>query len=201
MDPHTEALARAIGARVRRERRARGWTLDRLAELAGVSRRLVVNVEQGAANPSIATLLRLGDALGVGLPALVERPAPRPVRITRSGEGAVLWTGPAGGRGVLVSATEAPDVVELWDWVLGPGDRHPSEPHAAGTRELLQVRDGHLTVEIAEESVLLAAGDALTFAADVAHTYTNAGDAPVTFTMTVFEPAIGAAVHKEKRHG
>ena len=45
------------------------WTLDQLAEAAGVSRRMVVNVEQGTANPSVGTLLRLGEALGVGLPA------------------------------------------------------------------------------------------------------------------------------------
>ncbi len=33
---------------------------------------MLVNVEQGSTNPSIATLLRLSDALGVGLPALVD---------------------------------------------------------------------------------------------------------------------------------
>ena len=49
-----------------------GWTLDQVAEAAGVSRRLVVNIEQGATNPSVGTLLRISDALGVGLPALVE---------------------------------------------------------------------------------------------------------------------------------
>ena len=74
MDEGTSALASAIGVRVRQERQARRWTLDRLAGAAGVSRRMVVNVEQGAANPSVGTLLRIGDALGVGLPSLVEPP-------------------------------------------------------------------------------------------------------------------------------
>src|SRR5881628_1096957 len=126
MDDSTAPLAAAIGARVRAERQARQWTLDRLAEAAGVSRRMVVNVEQGAANPSVGTLLRISDALGIGLPALVESAPPREVRVTRQGAGAVLWTGQFGGRGVLVSGTEPPDVVELWDWTLGPGDRHVS---------------------------------------------------------------------------
>jgi len=69
------ALASAIADRVRRARQARGWTLDRLAEAAGVSRRMLVTVEQGAANPTVGTLQKLGNALGVGLPALVEPPA------------------------------------------------------------------------------------------------------------------------------
>ena len=85
---------------------------------------MIVNIEQGTSNPSVGTLLRISDALGVGLPALVEPPRTRPVMVTRTAKGAVLWTSDAGGRGVLVAGTEPPDVVELWDWTLGPADRH-----------------------------------------------------------------------------
>src|SRR4051812_20947668 len=130
MDEGTAGLAASIGARVKHERNARGWTLDQLAGAAQVSRRMVVNVEQGLANPSVGTLLRLSDALGVGLPALVERPAPKPWHVTRAGTGAPLWTSRAGGRGVLVAGTQPPDVVELWDWTLAAGDDHSSEAHA-----------------------------------------------------------------------
>src|SRR3954454_20531431 len=105
MEPSTAALASAIGARVRQERQARHWTLDQLADAAGVSRRMLVNVEQGVTNPSVGTLLRISDALGVGLPALVELPTPEPLRVTRSGEGAALWSGDSGGRGLLVAGT------------------------------------------------------------------------------------------------
>src|SRR3954471_6258128 len=114
MDDNIAALASVIGGRVKRERQSRRWTLDHLAEAAGVSRRMLVNVEQGAANPSVGTLLRISDALGVGLPALVDLPRPKPLKVTRGGEGVVLWTGEAGGRGILVAGTEPPDVVELW---------------------------------------------------------------------------------------
>src|SRR5699024_1972064 len=146
-----QALASLIGGRVRAQRQERGWTLDRLASEAGVSRRMLVSVEQGEANPSIATLLRISDALGIGLPALVEPPRREGVRGTRQGEGAILWTGGNGGRGILVAGTEPPDVVELWEWTLGPGDRHESEAHVRGTTELVQVLDGTLTLVVGEE--------------------------------------------------
>ena len=44
---------------------------------------MVVNVEQGTVNPSVGTLLRISDALGVGLPALVEMDRPPGLRVTR----------------------------------------------------------------------------------------------------------------------
>jgi transcriptional regulator with XRE-family HTH domain len=191
MDEDTASLASAIGARVRERRQARRWTLERLAQAAGLSRRMVVNVEHGVANPSVGTLLKIGDALGVGLPALVQPPRPRPVQVTRRGAGVVLWSGGSGGRAVLVAATEPPDVVELWDWTLGPGDRHASEAHVPGTKELAQVQEGTITVEIAQQSVTLDAGDAVAFPGDVAHAYANPGPQPARFSLSVFEPGAG----------
>jgi transcriptional regulator with XRE-family HTH domain len=193
MDQGTAALASAIGVRVRQERQSRRWTLDQLAEAAGVSRRMVVNVEQGAANPSVGTLLRISDALGVGLPALVEPPQPKPVKVTRRGDGATLWSSDSGGRGVLVAGTKPPNVVELWDWTLGPGDQHKSEAHTPGTKELLQVHQGRVTIEVADQSVTLGAGDAIAFSGDVAHSYENVEAQPARFSLTVFEPGVGAA--------
>lgn len=192
MDDGTAALALAIGARVRQERQARHWTLDQLAEAATVSRRAVVNVEQGTANPSVGTLLRISDALGVGLPALVEPPEPKPVKITRDGDGAALWTGEHGGRGVLVAGTESPDVLELWDWSLGVGDIHASEAHTTGTRELLQVHQGAITLEVGEQAYRLDVGDAIAFPGDVPHAYANAGRRIARFSLSVFEPGVGS---------
>ncbi len=192
MDAQAAALARAIGDRVRQERQSRRWTLDQLAEAAGVSRRALVNVEQGAANPSVGTLLRLSDALGVGLPALVEPPTPRSVRVTRRGEGAVLWSSEAGGRGVLVAGTPPPDVVELWEWILGPGDHYTSAAHVPGTRELVQVQQGTVTIEAGDQAVTLRAGDAVAFPGDQKHSYANPHAKPARFVLSVFEPGVGA---------
>ena len=199
MDDDTTALAHAIGSRVRHERQARRWTLDQLAEGAGVSRRMVVNVEQGSANPSVGTLLRISDALGIGLPALVETPGTTGVKITPRDTGAALWTGAAGGRGVLVAGTQPPDVLELWDWTLGPGDRHTSEAHAAGTKELLHVLQGKVELEVAGESTVLSVGDAASFPGDAPHGYANVGRGVARFSLSVFEPGVGSARPAEGR--
>jgi transcriptional regulator with XRE-family HTH domain len=184
-------LTQLIGDRVRQERQARQWTLDQLAEVSGVSRRMLINIEQGLANPSIGILLKLSDALGVGLSALVDSPAPSTVKLTRSGAGPVLWSGEAGGRAVLVASTTPPDVVELWDWTLGPGDRHVSDAHAAGTHELLHVLEGAVAIEVADQTVTLQTGDALSFPSDAPHAYGNPHPVPARFALSVYEPAVG----------
>lgn len=188
MDDGAAALSAVIGARVKAERQAHGWTLDQLAEAASVSRRMVINVEQGEVNPSVGTLLRLSDALGVGLPALVEPPQTAVLTVTRRGEGAVLWTGSSGGQGILVAGTASPNVVELWDWTLTPGEDHHSEAHTPGTHELVHVLQGALTIESAGQSVTLQTGDALSFNADTDHCYANRGKRPARFSLAVFEP-------------
>ncbi len=158
---------------------------------------MVVNVEQGAANPSVGTLLRISDALGVGLPALVEPPQPTPVKVTRHGDGAALWRSAFGGRGVLVAGTAPPDVVELWDWTLAPGDQHMSEAHTPGTKELVQVQQGTIMVNVADQSVTLDAGDAVAFPGDLAHSYANPGTQPARFSLVVFEPGVGSGSRSE----
>jgi transcriptional regulator with XRE-family HTH domain len=182
-----------IGERVRRHRSARGWTLDELADRSGVSRRMLITIEHGDGNPSIATLLRISDALGVGLPVLVDVERPRAVTVTAAGQAPVLWRGPRGGQAVLVAGTEPPDVVELWDWTLHPGEEHVSEPHSAGTRELLLVLDGRVDVRVGERTERLGTGDSAAFAGDLAHGYSTPADAltPARFALTVFQPSVG----------
>jgi quercetin dioxygenase-like cupin family protein len=157
---------------------------------------MVVNVEQGSVNPSVGTLVRISDALGIGLPALVEPPAPKPVKVTRRGEerccGAASPAAAGPGR-----RTGPPDVVDLWDWTLGVGDRHSSQAHTLGTKELLQVQEGTITVEVAGQSFTLAAGDAVAFPGEVPHSYANPGSEPARFALTVFEPGVGSGSRSE----
>ncbi|MCH8563672.1 cupin domain-containing protein [Nesterenkonia sp. YGD6] len=197
MESNKDSLSAAIGVRVRHERLGRGWTLDELAEASSVSRRMLINVEQGTANPSVGILLKLSDALDVGLPVLVAPPNPSGTRITRNGDGAVLWSGDHGGQGVLVASVDSPNVLDMWDWSLHPQEEHSSAAHTPGTKELLQVLEGSIVVDVGGELQELATGDALVFPGDVPHAYMNPHPHPARFTLTVFEPGRTPA-HREK---
>lgn len=181
-----DGMPSAIGRRVREARAARGLTLDQCAERSGVSRRMIINVEAGSANPSIATLLRLATALQVALTELVEDgPQDGSSTISRHADRTPLWRGELGGTAELVAAS---DMLELWDWTLRPGESYESQPHRVGTRELIHVHAGRLRLTVAGTDHELLTGDGASFAADVAHAYGCLGRKAVRFAMTVLEP-------------
>lgn len=154
---------------------------------------MLVNVEQGVTNPSIATLLRLSDALGIGLPALVATAddGTDSVVLHRRQDMSAVWTTQAGGAAVMVAGTAPPDVSELWDWRLGPGDTYVSEAHRAGTRELLHVLSGSVALVVGDTEHQLRSGDSASFDGSIAHSYGNASTSrPARFTLAVYEPAL-----------
>ena len=92
-------LAAAIGARVRSKRSCTTGHSMNWRSVRGVSRRMLVNVEQGTTNPSIATLLRLSDSLGIGLPTLVDVATGQEMLVRRSTD--MPRCGPAGTAAML----------------------------------------------------------------------------------------------------
>ena len=96
-----EDTADALARNLRRLRGERGLTLDELAKRAGISRSMLIQIEQKRVNPTLATLVRLAQALDVGLAELVELGSRRRVRVISRDDVAELWTSPGGGSGRL----------------------------------------------------------------------------------------------------
>jgi transcriptional regulator with XRE-family HTH domain len=182
------AIAAVVGERVRSLRTARRWSLDELAARSGVSKGMVVQIEAGRTNPSIGTLVRIGDAFGVTIVRLVEDLRPPVVRINTSAEQHVLWQGPTGGHARLLGGIDEPEFVELWEWVLQPGEEHLSDDHAVGTREIAHVLEGVLTLRVGEDTYRVETGQTALYPGDIPHAYRNEGPEPTRMTMVVTLP-------------
>src|SRR5262245_63745403 len=77
------------GRAVKRHREAAGFSLRMLAARSGISSSMISDIERGAKSPTVITLVRLAQALGVSAAALVDGgagPVPR-IRVLRRGEG------------------------------------------------------------------------------------------------------------------
>jgi transcriptional regulator with XRE-family HTH domain len=180
----TTAVARTLQAL----RADRGWSLDQLAARSGVSKGVLVALEQGRSNPNLATLARIGDAFGVPVTLLVDMSGEPAVRISSPDASRVLWRGPAGGTGTIIAATDPPWAVELWRWEVMPGEAFGGDAHAPATREVAAVETGSLTLTVAGERHTVGAGQCARFPASRPHRYSNEGEEPVRFTMVVVVP-------------
>jgi transcriptional regulator with XRE-family HTH domain len=179
----------ALARNLRDWRAKRGWSQAELAARAGLSKGMLVQVEQAQTNPSIATLCKLANALGVALPRLVEVDDEPVVRKVMAGDIARLWTGKAKQSAAgLVAGIEAPMPVELWDWTIGPRDAYEAMAHPAGTREFIHVLEGDALVTVDGVPVAVGAGECVVFRADRPHQYASAKGRATRFVMVVVEP-------------
>jgi transcriptional regulator with XRE-family HTH domain len=161
------------GRAVKQQREAAGFSLRELAARSGISSSMISDIERGTKSPTVTTVVRLAQALGVGAAALIDGgtdPAPR-IRVIRRGKGAggshpAPWEtlGPAtpGGRIDFVRYQIPPSTV------LGPGTAH-----APGTVEHMHVATGIVRVTVGDETVELAAGDSCTCRTDAPHGVEN----------------------------
>jgi transcriptional regulator with XRE-family HTH domain len=186
-----DAMNEAIARRVASLRKGSRLTFDALAARSDISKGMLVQIEQGHANPSISTLCKLAAALRVSVADLVNNDSHlnRAVRIVTPGTAPVLWQGPKGGTATLLVGAEGADMLELWDWSLAPGERFESRPHPTGTQELLNVVEGTLSLEVDGASHLVSAGSSASARTDCAHAYACHGKKKVRFSMVVYEAA------------
>ena len=180
-------LIEIVSSRIRDRRRDQRLSLDRLAALAGVSKGMLVQIEQGQANPSIATLCKVAAALGASVADLVQVAGRHPAEVMPAASPRLLWRGPKGGSATLLVGSAGPDMLELWSWELRPGERYDAPAHPEGTQELLHVVRGRLALAFGEVSYVIETGGSAVAQTDRPHAYACDGKRPAQFTMVVAE--------------
>ncbi len=181
-------LSGAVARSLQSLRAERGWSLDQLAHRSGVSKGVLVAIEQERSNPNLATLARISDAFGVPVTRLIDVPDEPAVRITGPDQARTLWRGPSGGTGTIMTATEPPWAVEMWRWVLLPGEHAGGDAHGSASKEMIWVQSGTITLTVAGHRYQVTAGQCARFSGGEHHSYANEGDEPAEMTMVVVVP-------------
>lgn len=170
MTEDADDILNRLPARLKEARRAKGLSLEAVANLSGVSRSMVSQIERGESSPTIATLWNLTRALQVDFAGLLEAEAETDrIEVLRSGAVPRIDNMGKGCRIRILSAPEEAGHHEVYDLRFDAGGALVSQPHARGAREQLTVIEGRLTVTSGGASETLAEGDSARYAADVAH--------------------------------
>lgn len=167
------ALDAIVGANLKELRTSRGLGLDELARMAGVSRALLGQIELGRSVPSIGIVWKIAQSLGVPFSTLLNTQGGGGTSLLRRSTGKRLMSADGRFSSRALFPFGEPRKVEFYELWLAPHGREEAEPHQPGTRENLVVASGRLELRVAGEKFVLEQGDAIVFAADVAHIYAN----------------------------
>jgi transcriptional regulator with XRE-family HTH domain len=173
----TEPAIVAVGPRVKALREAEGMSLRDLAERCGVSAPMLSQVERGETSPTLQVAARIASGLQLRLSQLLRLDEQDTVTIVRPGE---RRAGGAGGHRYEVLTPPLPGQrAEVSRHTLAPGAATggPGDPpmHEPGARETTVVETGELRLLIDGAEHALAAGDCVTFDADLPHHFENHG--------------------------
>src|SRR5688572_20023980 len=166
-------------------RETRGLSQQQMAKAAGIPRATWTHLESGAANPTLAVLIKVANALQVRLDELLAAPR-QPARLIRADE---LPTRDRGQVAIRKLLPEPLPGLDLERMVLPPGARMSGVPHTPGTREYLTCERGAVELAVAGERYRLAEGDVVSFRGDQRHGYHNPGTTiAVAYSAIAFAP-------------
>jgi transcriptional regulator with XRE-family HTH domain len=168
-----------IGPRVRALREAMDLSLRDLAERSGVSAPMLSQVERGETSPTLQVASRIAAGLELRLSQLLRLDESGTVTIVRARERR-RGGSPDHGHAIEVLTAPLPGLrAELSRHTLTAGARTggAGDPpmHEPGSREIALVEAGHVVLDIDGERHDLAAGDCVTFDADLPHHFENPG--------------------------
>lgn len=155
---------RRLAQRLKSLRAERGWSLDDLARLSGVSRATLSRLENAEVSPTASVLGKLCAAYGLTMSRLMRMVEDEFVPlVVRSAQ--PVWTDPAGGfRRRSVSPPAHALAGEVIECELDPGTRisYDSTPRP-GLEHHLHLVEGQLDVTVEGQAYRLAAGDCLRY--------------------------------------
>ena len=169
-----------IGPRIRALRDAMELSLRDLADRCGVSAPMLSQVERGETSPTLAVAARIASGLELTLSQLLRLDEGATVAIVRAADRRPGTSDPRSGHQAEILTPPLPGQrAELSRHVLAAGAKTggPGDPpmHEPGSRESALVLDGRVVLQIDGERYELAAGDCVTFDADLPHHFENPG--------------------------
>jgi transcriptional regulator with XRE-family HTH domain len=178
-------VPQVVGAALREQRRRLNLTLEQVADRIGITKGFLSEIERDKAAPSVATLMRLRDALSLSVASLFRSSLPRVVRANQR------QSIPFGGVRVQYSLLSAKDAHRM-TIVLGqlaPGAQSGKELHALSSdEEIILVLSGVLEVNVDGNTHVLNAGDTFTFDPRRPHRYENPSRTKSTSAICMIAP-------------
>src|SRR5215218_8903643 len=169
----TASREQQVGDHLRDVRTRQGLSVRALAARAGCSPSFISQVEHGRASPSISSLERLVQALGMTLGDFFR--VATPPSVVRAHERAALTNAWSGAQIETLAPAGAANALEPLMITLEPGGQSGSPPYARVGESFAFVCEGDVLLTLGEATHHLGRGDSATFSSEIPHRWENPG--------------------------
>jgi len=178
-------MANPISEGIKRLRAQHKLTQTELANMAGIPRATLANMESTNSNPSISVVVKVAQCLGVSVDDLITRRQSinvtqverKDMPVSHQDEGKFTST-----RTSPISTSN----LHINDVSMMPGCYTKGVPHPEGSHELFLCLEGTATMEVQGEKFEVQAGDLIYFLGHLPHCYGNESLKPVHGVAVVF---------------
>lgn len=165
-------------------RKAHKLSLDQVAELTGVSKTMLGQIERQDSIPTITTLWKIANGLKISFTSLIKE-ASNEIKVISKNDLLELPEDKGKYKAYPYFPFEDDKQFEIYMVEIEPGGYLEAAPHRDGTEEYITVFDGQLELTILEQSYLLEKDHSIRFKADCQHSYHNPGNELTRLNMTI----------------
>ena len=165
-------------------REDRNLSLDKLANLTGVSKSMLRQIEIGQSNPTITTILKITNGLKIPLLALLKEQSKK-MTLKSFKDEPPLSRDPVGYRAYPLVPFNPEQPFEIHYAEIGAGIRYDSEPHQENSEEFVFILNGELVIDVGDFKSRIEKDQFLRFQADCPHSYINYERTTTTLLMLI----------------
>lgn len=176
-----------IAKNLNRLRNERNLSLGQLAELSGVSKVMLSQIEKGDSNPTVNTIWKIASGLNVPYTAILDQPQNETFIVSKAD--------------IDVQVSENEDYhlycyypntptrnFELFQMELEKGHSYTSVGHSEKSQEYIMILEGQLKLEANDCVYQLKENDSICFSAESVHTYHNQGEKTLKTVIINYYP-------------
>ncbi|MED3551485.1 XRE family transcriptional regulator [Cytobacillus praedii] len=182
-----ENIQKNIGVNLKNIRKTRGYSLDTAADITGVSKAMLGQIERGESNPTVTTLWKIATGLQVSFSSLISEKPSDVLQVDLQSISPIIESN--GNYRVYPTFPFDPrKKFEIFIVEIEPGCQHTADKHNEGVEEYVTVMTGKLDMHIGEQKIQIVQGNSLRFLANKAHTYKNSGSEIIRLQVVMYYP-------------
>lgn len=176
-----------IGPKLRQRRRALGLTLEDVAVRTDLTKGFLSEIERDRTSPSVASLVRVCEALDIPVGNLFAGPH---ASVVRADDRAPISFGGHGLTDFMITPSNARCMLGILSQMAPSGGSGPAKYSVKSEEEFVFVLSGTVRVEVEGDSFDLGPGDALTYDPRRPHSFRNASNTDTAEALFLLSPPL-----------